>query len=72
MTINTNKLKQDLERNPDPFNFHLYLTLANNGKIDNQNPFKNDKTFISRLIRHYESLEQYDLCVDFLKLLKSL
>ncbi len=68
--IDVSKLSQLIEVDPDPFNFYLYLTISNNGELDENNPYKDDKDFLSTLISHYEAEENYELCVSYIRRLK--
>lgn len=68
--IDVRKLSQSIEADPDPFNFYLYLTISNNGKLDENNPYREDKSFLNTLISHYEAEENYELCVDYIRRLK--
>ena len=70
--INVQELSRSIEVNPDPFKFNLYLTIMNEGRIDTNNPFKQDRTFLSTLISHYEAEENYELCVGYIRKLKGL
>lgn len=70
--IDIKQLSESVSNQPEPYNFHLYLTVMNNGKISDTNPFKNDRNFLSVLIDHYEAEENYEVCVDLIRRKKAL
>ncbi len=41
-------------------------TIEENGVIQKNNPFKNDKDFLTGLIAYYESIGEYDKCIPLL------
>lgn len=70
--LDIKKLSDSISKNPDPFQFNLYLTIMNNGRLSEDNPFKNDRTFLMTLMEHYEAEENYELCVQLIKKVKQL
>lgn len=70
--LDLKELSASISKDPDPFNFNLYLTVMNNGKLSSDNPFKEDRSFLTTLIEHYEDEENYERCVDYIKRLKQL
>lgn len=69
--IDVSKLSKSIEVDADPFNFYLYLTISNNGKIDENNPYRKDRKFLDTLLHHYEAEENFELCVSYIKQLKA-
>ena len=53
--ININQLLESLQMNPNPFNYNLYMTLVF-GKILYTNPFAQDSSFLTTLVKHYKAL----------------
>lgn len=65
-------LSDSISKDPDPLKFNLYLTIMNNGRLSEDNPFKTDRNFLMTLIEHYEAEENYELCVELIKRVKKL
>lgn len=70
--LDIKQLSDSISQNPDPFQFNLYLTIMNNGRLSEENPFKTDRNFLMTLIEHYEAEERYELCVELIKKVKQL
>lgn len=70
--LDIKELSDSISQNPDPFKFNLYLTVMNNGRISEENPFRADRTFLMTLVDHYEAEENYELCVDLIRRVKLL
>lgn len=70
--LDIEQLKHAVETTAEPFDFYLYLTVSNNGHIDQTNPFYNDIDFLKTLLHHYEATENFDLCIEFRRRIKDL
>lgn len=70
--LDIKQLSDSISKNPDPFQFNLYLTIMNNGRLSEENPFKTDRAFLMTLMEHYEAEENYELCVQLIKRVKLL
>ena len=70
--LDIKQLSDSISKNPDPFQFNLYLTIMNNGRLSDENPFKTDRMFLKTLIEHYEAEENYERCVELIKKVKQL
>ena len=53
--ININQLLESFQMKPNPFNYNLYMTLVF-GKILDTNPFAQDYSFLTTLVKHYKAL----------------
>lgn len=70
--LDIKQLSDSIYKDPDPFKFNLYLTIMNHGKIAETNPFRADKEFLTLLLDHYEAEENYEVCVELIKRVKSI
>lgn len=70
--LDIKQLSDSFHRDPDPFKFNLYLTIMNQGKISETNPFRTDRVFLNTLLEHYEAEENYEVCVELIKRVKRL
>ena len=70
--LDIKQLSDSIHQDPDPFKFNLYLTIMNQGKISETNPFRTDKEFLTTLLEHYEAEENYEVCVELIKRVKRL
>lgn len=61
--IDIQKLKASVEEQHDPFEFYLYIVLSKEGLLDDC-PFCKDEKFLNKLLDHYESVEEYEMCCD--------
>lgn len=69
--IDIDKLKASVESKHEPFDFHLYLVLSQGGSLTDC-PYCEDKTFLDKLLKHYETTEEYELCLDLRKRLRAI
>ena len=70
--LDIKQLSDSIHEDPEPFKFNLYLTIMNQGKISDTNPFREDKVFLTTLIEHYEAEENYAWCVELIKKVKNI
>ena len=70
--IDIEELRREVETKHDPFDFYLFLTISNDGHIDNDNPYIDDLDFLKTLLNHYEAEENYELCAEIRRKIKDL
>lgn len=70
--LNVSLLKKSLDRNPNPFDFNLYLSIQNKKLVVDGNPFASSGEFLEKLLSYFESIECYDGCADVLNRLKDI